>query len=78
MMRKGEIVVLGKVAYDPDKIAHFDFGKNQFGHRRCRCAFIGDDQEGGGTIGSKEDYGLLLEFAQTNDLIRERDLTFHE
>lgn len=77
-MRKGEIVVLGNVAYDPDKIAHFDFGKNQFGHRRCRCAFTDPAKSESSDIRSKEDYGLLLEFAETNDLIRERDLRFLE
>jgi hypothetical protein len=77
-MRKGQIVMLGHVAYDPDKIAHFDFGKNQFGQRRCRCTFHDSVPEAGATIGSKEDYGLLLEFAETNALIRERDVKFRE
>ncbi|GAB3716101.1 hypothetical protein GCM10027592_57100 [Spirosoma flavus] len=77
-MRKGQIVVLGKVVYDPDKIAHFDFGRNQFGQRRCRCVFMNAAEEGGGVIGSKEDYGMLLEFAETNNLVRERDYTFGE
>ena len=77
-MKKGQILVLGNVAYDPNKIAHFDFGKNQFGQRRCRWAYTDLAEEGGGDIGSKEDYGLLLDFAETNDLIRERDLTFRE
>lgn len=77
-MRKGQILVLGNVAYDPDKIAHFDFGKNQFGQRRCRCSFNDSANEGGATIQSKEEYGMLLEFAETNALIRERDLKFHE
>lgn len=77
-MRKGQIVVLGKVVYDPAKIAHFDFGRNAFGQRRCRCVFNDRAEEGGGVIGSKEDYGVLLEFAETNDLIRERDHTFGE
>ncbi|GAB3787382.1 hypothetical protein GCM10028818_52260 [Spirosoma horti] len=77
-MRKRQILVLGNVTYDPDKIAHFDFGKNQFGQRRCRCAFNDPANEGEGTIRSKEEYGLLLEFAETNALIRERDLKFRE
>ncbi|WP_461101404.1 hypothetical protein [Spirosoma koreense] len=75
-MRKGQTLVVGKVAYDPAKIAHFDFGRNEFGQRRCRCIFINPAEEGGGDIDSKEVYGLLLEFAETNNLIRERDLKF--
>lgn len=70
--------MLGKVAYDPAQIAHFDFGKNQFGQRRCRCAFTDPTISESSDIRSKEDYGLLLEFAETNGLIRERDLKFRE
>lgn len=77
-MKKGQILVLGNVAYDPDKIAHFDFGKNQFGQRRCRCAFNDPANEGGTTIRSKEEYGMLLEFAEANALIREQDVKFRE
>ncbi|GAB2521708.1 hypothetical protein [Spirosoma aerophilum] len=77
-MRKGHILILGNVAYDPDKIAHFDFGTNQYGQRRCRCEFNDPATKGGSTTRSKEEYGMLLEFAETNALVRERDLKFSE